>query len=172
MPLYPFIMLAVTSYIRRSLVIRKWIDKVIDKFGVKKIFLAPLAVMLVVMTVFFLLMPILNNRNSSVDLCGKLNEIMGPNDNLVTYRYSRPYIVFYFDRGNIPELNEVEQLHTFLDQSTDKARSYILLQEKDFKEISSLASSKIVLRYPNFTKKDNDMVLITAPQKGELLETR
>ena len=167
MPLYPFIILGIAVYLRRSVKIREYMASFFARYSLRKTVASLIVLLLVSFTGYILLVPVLNSRNSAVDLCSKLNDIIDPNDTLVTYRYSRPYIVFYLNQGHVAELNDVTDIQHTLDHPDSGTHAFALLQKKDFLALPSLSSYRIVLEYPNFTKKNNDMVLITASQEGE-----
>ncbi len=171
-PLYPFVMLVFCLYLRRSVKIRSLMASVLKKYELKKLIIIAVSLFVLLVCGYISIIPLLNNRNSAVDLCNKLNDIIGANDELLTYRYSRPYIVYYLNSGHVPELNHEHEIQDKLNQSAHGAGKYILLQEKDFSKMTSLEGVEIVLRYPNFTKKDNTMILITSTDKGNMLETR
>lgn len=171
-PLYPYTMFMIAVFIRRSSAVRGFIESRLRKYNVKWIIAGMLTVVIAAYATYFALMPILNARNSAVDLVEKMEAVVSENDRLMTYRYSRPYIVFYLNSGHLPALQSEDEIRQMLEQSTPKSKNYILLQEEDFKRMPAFHEAKIVLRYPDFTKKDNHMVLITAAIDGGNREIR
>jgi len=113
--------------------------------------------------IFITLISYLNSSNkkySAVDLCGKLKSILPQNSVFMTYKYSRPYLVYYMQR-QIHSIESEEELNSTL---RDVNGVYVLMQEKDFRKMN-ISGAQVVLSYPDFTKSKNDMVLITAENK-------
>jgi len=161
-PLYPFIIICTailfSKLISFNLMKRKFIL-------LKNIYLFKLVLFLSFGYIIFIcLFPILNKRFSAVDFCQRIENELPENHTLMSYKYSRPYLVYYLDR-NIPSIESEDELNSKLSNVTTNKPLFVLMQEKDLLKMQNVAY-KLIFRYKHFTKKDNTMVVITGKNYG------
>ena len=82
----------------------------------------------------------------------------------MSYKYSRPYIVYYLNH-NIPSIESEDELKSKLSNVSIENPLFVLMQEKDLLKMTNV-SYKLIFKYEHFTKKDNTMVVITGKNYG------
>lgn len=159
MPLYPYVAIAFALFIFRIPQLSFFSEKI---KGIIRKRTGGIAFYMFLLFVFFgcfvfsvCFYSVNNSKYSAADFCNKLNRILPENAVLMTYQYSKPYLVYYLKR-QLPSIETQQELEQILARDTD---TYVLMKEKDLLKFSNL-TVQIVCRYPNFTKSKNHMVLI------------
>ena len=161
-PIYPFLIISIALLFSKLVsfnLLKKSI--ILLKQSYLSIFILILSLGYLIFTAMY---PYLNNRFSAVNFCKQITKELPDNHNLMSYKYSRPYIVYYLNR-NIPSIESEDELNSKLSESSTATPLFVLMQEKDLLRMPNVAY-KLIFRYKNFTKKDNTMVVITGKNYG------
>jgi len=163
LPLFPFVVMAIGYYLS-SLKISDFksakIRKILELFLIRKYRIISIFIIFVCFIGLISYFKVSNRKYSAVDLCGKISGIVPEEAVFMTYKYSRPYIVYYLKK-QVPSIESEEELNLRL---TELPCLYVLLQKKDFLRMNSV-NAEVILEYPDFTKSNNDMVLITRAKR-------
>ncbi|MCD6459346.1 glycosyltransferase family 39 protein [bacterium] len=164
-PLYPFVIISLALFLSKCSCVKIFGKKIIllkQSYLYTLVFISSLGYL-----IFISLFPVLNKRFSAVDFCERLTNELPEKYTLMSYDYSKPYIIYYLKQYIHPIKSE-EELNSKLSDISAGSPLFVIMREKDLLRMKNVSdkSYNIIFRYKNFTKKHNTMVVITGRNSG------
>ncbi|RJP61897.1 MAG: glycosyltransferase family 39 protein [Candidatus Auribacter fodinae] len=158
-PLYPYFVLLLARYILDYLP-GAFADGKIGAF-IRALYSRRIAYRSIFLVLFFgycgviCLLPFLNRSYSAVEFARQVNDLVPADNRLMSYQFSRPYVVFYLHR-QVPEVSAEKELRAAL--NSDEA-VYVIIREEHYRKFNGL-NADVVMRAENVTKKKRHVVVL------------